>query len=187
MRIGDIDRSADVWAYRPAGHKTLHHGHGRIIFIGKKGQAVLSPFLLKLDPAAYVFSAADSVNEMRQRRSEGRKTPATYGNVAGSNRKRKPSRMPGDRFDVRVYARAIARAADAADRWAHGGMTIADNERIIEHWHPHRLRHSSATDIRRQFGIEAAQHVLGHATLSITELYAEKNGDVAKRVALAIG
>jgi site-specific recombinase XerC len=49
------------------------------------------------------------------------------------------------------------------------------------------LRHSAATDIRRQFGLEAAQAVLGHATLGVTQLYAEKDMEAAKRIMGAIG
>jgi site-specific recombinase XerC len=59
--------------------------------------------------------------------------------------------------------------------------------RRAHHWHPHQLRHTAATDIRRQFGLEAVQHVLGRATLSVSELYAEKNAEVAMRVAASIG
>jgi integrase len=88
---------------------------------------------------------------------------------------------------VDTYRRAIARAADAADAWEKGGQVIRNDQRIVPRWHPHQLRHSAATEIRRQFGIEAAQHVLGHRTLAVTQLYAEKNDDIAKRVAAAIG
>jgi len=39
-----------------------------------------------------------------------------------------------------------------------------------------QLRHSTATEIRRAFGAEAAQLVLATANLSTTEIYAEKTG-----------
>ncbi len=41
MRACDIDMSGAVWLYRPAVHKTAHHGHGRTIAIGPKAQAVV--------------------------------------------------------------------------------------------------------------------------------------------------
>ncbi len=28
LRPADIDRSGDVWVYRPSDHKTQHHGRG---------------------------------------------------------------------------------------------------------------------------------------------------------------
>jgi site-specific recombinase XerC len=54
-------------------------------------------------------------------------------------------------------------------------------------WHPHQLRHSAGTAIRRQFGLEAAQAVLGHSELSATQVYAEKSLDTARDVMRQIG
>jgi integrase len=187
MRVGEIDQSGSIWTYRPATHKTAFHDHSRTIFLGPKAQAVLRGFLRKLDPLAFVFSPADAVAEMRQRRSEHRKTPTTCGNIRGSNRKRRPRRKAKDHYDVASYRRAIARAADAADLWAKGGKVIANVESIIPRWHPHQLRHSTATEVRKRFGIEAAQHILGHANLSVTEIYAERNSEAARQIAAQIG
>jgi hypothetical protein len=41
MRIGDVDRSVDVWIFTPESHKTAHLGPHRVIFIGPKAQAIL--------------------------------------------------------------------------------------------------------------------------------------------------
>jgi site-specific recombinase XerD len=49
------------------------------------------------------------------------------------------------------------------------------------------LRHSAATIIRRQYGAEAAQAVLGHAELSTTEIYAEKSLEAARQIMREIG
>jgi integrase len=46
MRAAEIDRSESVWVYRPAGHKTEHHGRGRAIPIGPKAQEIVLPRLL---------------------------------------------------------------------------------------------------------------------------------------------
>lgn len=40
------------------------------------------------------------------------------------------------------------------------------------HWHPHQLRHSSATAVVEQFGHEVARLILGHKTLDMTRRYA---------------
>jgi len=37
IKPADVDRSADVWEYRPGGHQTEHHGRERIVFIGPEG------------------------------------------------------------------------------------------------------------------------------------------------------
>jgi integrase len=189
MRIGDIDRSADTWTYTPATHKTAHHGKSRVIYIGKRAQVVLSPFTMKLDPTAFLFSPAEAVAEMRQRRSAARKTPLSCGNRPGANRNRRHGRTAGQCYNVAAYRRAIARACDDAFP-SPAGMTDATELaawRSSHRWHPHQLRHTAATLIRKQFGIEAAQHVLGHASLQMAEVYAEKNAEVAKRVAAVIG
>lgn len=47
LRPCDIDRTGDVWWFTPAKHKTQHHGKRRVIAIGPKAQAVLTPFLLR--------------------------------------------------------------------------------------------------------------------------------------------
>ena len=54
-------------------------------------------------------------------------------------------------------------------------------------WHPHQLRHTAATSIRSQFGLEVAQAVLGHAELGATQIYAAKNLDAAREVMRDIG
>lgn len=42
-----IDRSADVWLYRPTRHKNQHHSKGRVVAIGPKAQEILMPYLLR--------------------------------------------------------------------------------------------------------------------------------------------
>jgi len=38
MRACDIDLSGETWGYRPASHKTEHHGKERIIFLGPQAR-----------------------------------------------------------------------------------------------------------------------------------------------------
>jgi integrase len=59
--------------------------------------------------------------------------------------------------------------------------------RKAHRWHPNQLRHSAATEIRKRFGIEGAQVVLGHARAATTEIYAEVNSDRGREVARAVG
>lgn len=47
MRFADIDRTGEVWVYRPARHKTAHHGRDRAVPIGPRARAVLVEFLLR--------------------------------------------------------------------------------------------------------------------------------------------
>jgi integrase len=74
MRPCDLDRTGEVWAYRPqGGGKTAHRGHRRVVAIGPQAQAVLAPFLLRCpSPESYLFRPADAP------RSRGRKRNPCY-------------------------------------------------------------------------------------------------------------
>ena len=51
----------------------------------------------------------------------------------------------------------------------------------------HAIRHKAGTRIRRQFGLEAAQLLLGHVACDVTQVYAEANSAKALDVARRIG
>lgn len=56
MRACDIDRSGEVWVYRPKFHKTQHHGIVRSVMIGPMGQEVLRDWIDRRNPGDYLFS-----------------------------------------------------------------------------------------------------------------------------------
>ena len=152
-----VDRSGEVWIYRPPSHKNQHRGMSRSIYIGPQGQQILGPFLER--PADVpCFSPAESEAGRRAERSARRITPLHHGNRPGTNRRNRPNRQPAGRYTVASYRRAIQRACEAA--------------KIIP-WSPNQLRHAAATEARKKFGLDAAQAVLGHGRASTTEIYAE--------------
>lgn len=57
----------------------------------------------------------------------------------------------------------------------------------VARWHPNQLRHTAATLVRKAYGLEAAQVILGHASADMTQIYAEKNADAARAVIKEIG
>lgn len=57
----------------------------------------------------------------------------------------------------------------------------------VEPWHPNHLRHTSASELRRVYGWQAAQVLFGHATADVTPIHAERDWGLAVRVATAIG
>jgi integrase len=171
LRPIDVDRSADVWVYRPATHKTQHHGKNRLVFIGPKAQEILRPYLLR-ESEHYCFSPRDTQRKLLEDRRANRKTRLSCGNKPGSNRVRRPRRSPQERYTNDSYRRAVHRAATKAK---------------IDRWSPNQLRHSAGTDIRRQFGLEAAQVFLGHASADITQVYAERDLELGMRVAKNLG
>jgi integrase len=54
-------------------------------------------------------------------------------------------------------------------------------------WHPNQLHHTYATEVRRKYGLEAAQVLLGHSRADVTQTYAERDLEKARQVARKIG
>ena len=54
-------------------------------------------------------------------------------------------------------------------------------------WSPHRLRKNAATEIRKQYGVEMSTTILGHQSISVNELYAERDHDKAVKIIRAMG
>ncbi len=187
MRPGNVDRSADVWAYRPERHKTELLNRKRVIFIGPKAQAILAPYLLRASDA-FCFSPADSDAKRRALLHEKRKTPLSYGNRPGTNRARRPKCKPGDCYTHESLNRAIKRASDKADQAACvAHPETAEGVRLVPQWFPYQLRHTAATELRKRFGLEAAQVVLGHTRADVTQVYAERDATKAVEAMRAIG
>lgn len=113
VRPCDLDRSRDVWVYRPASHKTEHHGRERVIPVGPRAQAVLLRYLAR-DAQAYCFRPCDSEAKRRAELHGERKTPLSCGNRPGSNRRRRPKVAPGEQYETASYRRAISRGCDKA-------------------------------------------------------------------------
>jgi len=189
-----------VWSYRPESHKTEHHGRERVIFIGPKGQDVLRPYLLR-DKTAYCFVPAESERKRGAMRRENRQSPMTPSQLR-RRLKRHRERAPGDRYTTGSYRRSIERACETAFgmpselRRLTGNITTDERTRLREQaatwrsehcWHPNQLRHSAATEIRKQFGLEAAQVALGHSQADVTQIYAERDLTLAAEVMRKIG
>jgi hypothetical protein len=54
-------------------------------------------------------------------------------------------------------------------------------------WNPIQLRHAAATRIRKEYGLDTAQAVLGHRTPSMTLVYAEADRSRALRAMEEVG
>jgi integrase len=170
LRPCDVDRSpGKTWIYRPESHKTEHHGIARVVILGPRAQAVLAPFLLR-DPGAYCFSPREAMAEFRERQRQDRKTPVQPSQQ--DRRKRRPTRQPGVCYSVDTYGNAVERACHKAG---------------LPPFHPNQLRHTKATEIRREAGLDAARVVLGHRSPQITELYAELDVSKAAEVMEKLG
>ena len=176
MRAVDIDRSGPVWEYRPPRFKTEHHTEGevpeadRVLFLGPKCQALLAP-LIEADPAGYLFSPKRAESERSTSRRENRLTKLTPSQAARQpkTKRKKPLSL---HYPVASYRRAIARACEQAG---------------IPAWSPNRLRHSRLTEIRKIYGLEASRVVGGHREVGVTQIYAEQDHDLARKVMAEVG
>jgi integrase len=182
-----LDTSGKVWTYAPKEHKTQHHGHKRIVYIGPKAKAIVKKWL-KGDLQACLFSPADMEAERLAERHAARKTPMSCGNRPGYNKLKKPTTIPGDQYTVASYRRAISRGCDRAFPPPDGLNDEQTKQWQREHrWHPHQLRHNAATTLRKEFGLEAARVILGHQTMRMTELYAEIDEAKARAIIGKVG
>lgn len=199
LRPRDIDRSKEVWAYRPESHKTQHHGRERVIFIGPKAQALLRPYLLR-SADSFCFSPTEGEARRHDAMRSARKSKVQPSQR--NRRKTDPKRKPRDCYVKDGYCRAVVRACELAFgmpkelRNIDRSLPEAEKKRLrklasewrAKHgWSPNQLRHSAATEIRRQFGLEAAQVALGHSSADVTQVYAERDWALAAAVARRIG
>lgn len=192
MRPVDIEfnESTDgaVWLYRPRQHKTQHHGHERVVPLGPQAQAVIRPFLANRSVDAQLFSPREAELDRRQIQRASRVTPQSCGNGHDSEKLQTYIQKLADQYSPGAYRRAIKRALQ---------IVLPDPEELEgeerrhwrkqNHWHPHQLRHTYATEIRRKFGIEACQVLLGHKRADVTQIYAERDLSTGIRVASEVG
>ncbi len=112
----------------------------------------------------------------------------------------------GEQYTTSSYRRAIHRACDRAfpptgdlakltgetnkawrERLGIEGVERLNAWQSKHRWSPNQLRHTAATRIRKDFGLEAAQVILGHAAADVTQIYAERNADKAREVIRQMG
>jgi integrase len=123
-----------------------------------------------VDPLAPLFSPAESRAEWARAVRSKRKSKVPPSQL--NRRKANPARAPGAVYKVTAYGYAVRKAAGKA------GVT---------HWHPNQLRHTFATEVRHAHGLEAAQVLLGHSRADVTQVYAERNTELAVSIAAKIG
>lgn len=192
MRGRDLVTSGRIWEYRPAKHKTAHHGKARVIFIGPQAQAVPRPWL-RPELEACFFQPAEAEFERRRAQRDRRKSKVQPSQV--DRRSANPACRPGDHYAADSYPQAIVYASDRA--FPHPELPRRDDDettkafrkrreiwikahteerrawKAAHRWHPNQLHHSAATRLRREFGLDVARAVLGHSSPVVTEAYAE--------------
>jgi integrase len=169
LTIGQLDRSGDIWLYKPTAHKTMRHGIKRVIPLTKRAQAVLLPWL-KADPDAVLFSPQAEYERWREER---RCPQPPYRERARARRKRPRTRSFKPVYSAAAYRTAIYRGCDRAG---------------IPRFHPNQIRHTVAEQVTTQEGIEFAKALLGHTRSTMTERYARQSlerAELAKAIEAA--
>jgi integrase len=166
----DVDTTGPVWIYSPAKHKNAWRGHSRIIGIGAAAQKVLAEYTDDVGPEDYVFSPRRQRDEILAAKRAARKTKVQPSQL--NRKKRNPRKVPGERFTPESYAQAIARTC---------------KRHKLPHWYPYQLRHAAGARARRVGGLDAAQALLGHRTVGMTEHYSKLTVEDVVKVAGLVG
>lgn len=164
LRPVDIDTSGEIWAAKLVDHKTVHRGRTRTLYFGPKAQAVLRDFLVR-PVDAFLFSPQEAQAE-RYARCTGHRRPGQRPTALVT------SRRVGESYSTASYRQAIRRACIVVD---------------VPVWTPHQLRHNVGESIRRDFGLDGAQVILGHSNADITQVYADVDGRRISEILKAVG
>ena len=165
LRPIDLDKTGRVWTATLEEHKTRYKGRERTLYFGPKAQAILKEFMADRPLDAYLFSPREAEQERHAH-------APTHRRLDQNASPKRTERVVGEHYTTASYHRAIVRACKKA------GVPV---------WTPYRLRHNAATQIRKEFGLEAAQLLLGHARADVTQLYAEADMSKATDVAYQTG
>lgn len=172
MRRRDFHQTRDGMEYRPARHKTEHHGKERVVALGPQAREIVRVFT-KLDPDASMFSPVDVDHEFREAQRAKRKSkepPSQQHRRAAAAAS--PCRTLNPSYSTVTYGQVIRRVCQ---------------ELQIPVWSPNRLRHNAGTWITQELGLEAARAALGHSDPRSTLIYAEDDRQLARRTAERLG
>jgi integrase len=206
LKRRDIDTGGIVWLFRPPRHKNAYRGQSRTIQLGPKAQELVRGFFTpSLDD--YLFSPTRANEERRAEQAADRKSKRTPSQVARDVARRKcPQVVYAAKYNRSSYGLAIDRACDQASplppnlakrkgesrsSWWNR-LTVEERAAVTawrkaHRWHPNQLRHTFATQVRKKHGLEAAQVLLGHTRADVTQVYAERNEELASQYAAKIG
>jgi hypothetical protein len=152
---------------------------------------------LRLDQ--FIFDPAKAMAEIRAARTAARTTPVSCGNKVGSNRKNVPQTKPGERYEPKTYRTAvqyaIKRANAAILARLHAEMPGAGKKELakafeeaaVPKWHPHQIRHTAATIIRKRASLDAARAMLGQKSLGMADHYADIDKETCIEAARKLG
>ena len=164
IRPVDLSHAGDLWYYVPERHKTAWKGKNLSIVLGPKCQQLLAPFIGGRAVDEFIFSPREAAFwHAIERRKRRRALPKSL-----RDKDPKVRNDIRDHYDSGSYRTAVQRGARKCG---------------VPCWTPNQLRHSRATIIRKEYGVEAAQVFLGHTKADVTQIYAERDLELARKVA----
>lgn len=152
MKAGEIDRTGEVWLFKPLNHKTAHKGIEREIPILGQARTAIENYLNR-SPTSFLFSPAEAMSWFRAKQRSECKGYGSYKKPVNE-----PKKQPGDHYDAGSYRQAITRAAKQAK---------------VPHWTPYQVRHLVGTAVAEALHLESSKALLGHQDLQTTQIYAQ--------------
>lgn len=179
MRPVDIDQTDAIWVYRPHQHKNKHRGQPLAYALGPQAQALLRPYL-RIGINAYLFQPALTVAQRRAQRAAARTSKRTPSQVKKMATAARTHRKYRDHYTTDTFLQALRRAFRR--------LAGDDKAKLAAlYFSPNQLRHTKATAVRAEHGIEAARIALGHRSITTTQIYAEADLGKAKEIARQCG
>lgn len=153
----------DCWLYIPGRdqtpvgkHKTTRFERVKVIPLTQTCQEILISRIKDFDSKEYIFSPKAAMQEFFESKSAKRKTPLSYGNRPGTNKKTHPMIKASEKYDHHALRNACKRGCLRAG---------------VEIFVPYDLRRTKATGTRSILGKEAAKVLLGHTNTDTTDIY----------------
>ncbi len=173
MKVGDLDRSGEIWIYRPEKHKGTWRGHGKSVPLGPPEQRIIGPRLEGKLPENAVFSPREAVAEHKSRNAAQRKTPVQPSQVKrAADRAKNPKSRVREFYDSTSYRKAVEYGIASANRALPASARIP-------HWTPYQLRHAAVTEITLTAGLDVARAVAGQKTINVTQRYNHADEKIA--------
>ena len=174
MRVGEIDRSGEIWVYRPEKHKTAWMNTIKEVALGALEQSILAPRLIGKLPTDPVFSPKDTMKERYERDAAKRKTKVQPSQVKRHEKAVKhPKRCVSDFYKVESYDQNIRRTIERVNK------RLPEGEKIPP-WTPYELRHAAVTEIVETTGsLDIARAVAGQKSVTVTQRYNHADRKIA--------
>ena len=178
MKVGEIDRSGEVWKYTPQLHKNSWRNHKRTVALGKFEQSIIASRLAGKEPDEPVFSPKDALLERYTRDATKRKTKVQPSQVKRKEQTAKnPKRRVKDFYTTASYGKSVMQSLEAANK----RLPVEDQ---IPHWTLYELRHAGISEIIKTTGsVDIARAVAGQKHLATTMIYNHADDQVAEEQA----